>query len=100
MMSILETEGTCEEIVPEDDEYDDDGNSNARMKTSAIGVSLLQILGELATIGIDIGFVFRRLATRDLFLALSIGNEFVEFILSLRCIDVDATEATRFTSGK
>ena len=64
------------------------------MKTPAVGVCLVQILGKFSAIGFDIRHVLRLLALGDLLFALGLSNEAVEFVLTLGGVDVDAAETT------
>ena len=78
-----ETEIARHEVVPKDDEHDNDGDSDAWVEASAVGVGTLEVLGKLAAVGFNVGLILRCLATLDLFFALGFGHELVKFILAL-----------------
>ena len=86
--------------MPEDDEDDDDGDGYTGVQASAVGVGFLEVLGKLATIGLDVGTVFWRLATLYLLFALGFLDELVELVLALGSVDVNATEAAGVTRGE
>ena len=80
--------------MPEDEEDDDDGDGHTRVQATAVGVGLPEVLGKLAAIGLDVRAVFGCLATFNLLLALRLGNEAVELVLTLGGVDVNAAKAT------
>ena len=95
----LKPEGTGHEVVPEDDEHHNDGNSHTWMQATAVGVCLAEVTGELTAIGFDIGSVLWCLAISDLFLSLGFGNQAVELVLALGSVDVDTAKAAGIAGG-
>jgi len=93
----LEAKGASEEIVPEDEEDDNDGDGETWMEPLAVGVGTVEVLRELAAVGFYIGGIMHFLAALQLFFALGLGHEAVELVLALAGIDVYATEAAGFT---
>ena len=70
------------------------------MQASAVGVGSLEVLGELATVGLDVGTILGCFATFDLLFALGFGNELVELVLTFGGINMYAFEATRAAGGE
>ena len=82
-VSVSEAEASSHKVVPQDDEHYYYGNGNAWVQAPAFGVCSLEVLSELAAIRFDVGLVFRRFATLDLFFALGFCHKLVEFVLTL-----------------
>ena len=69
--------------MPNNQQYNDECYGDTGMKTTAVGISLFEVLSKLTAIRFYVGCVFRRFATLYLLLALSFCHEAVEFVLSL-----------------
>ena len=95
-----ETEGSGHEVVPEDEQNDNDGNGDTGVQPSAVGVCLAEVLGELAAIGFDIGHILGLFALSNLLLTLGLSDKTIEFILAFGGVDVDATETTWTAGGE
>lgn len=96
----LESETPCKEVVPKDEEDNDDGDGDTWVQATTVGVGLLEVLGKLTAIGGDVGLVVGRLAALYLLLALGILDEAVEFLLTFGGVYVDTAEAAWFTGGE
>ena len=83
--------------MPENEENNDNGNGESRVQALAVGVCAVQVLCELAAIGLDIRHIMHFLAALQLFLAFGFSHEAVELFFALVGVDVNATEAARFT---
>ena len=70
------------------------------MKAPTVGVGLLKVLGKLASVRLNVGLVFGRLATFYLFLALCLGHEFVKFVLALGSINMHTLKSSGASSGE
>ena len=99
-MRRLETEAASQQIMPDDEKDDNEGYGNARMKTFAVGVGAVEVLGELATVGLDVGSIFRSLAPLDLLFTLGFGDETLQLFLTFIGVDVYTTETPWLTGGK
>ncbi len=63
--------------MPDYQQYNNERNCYTGMKTTAVGISLLEVLSELTAIGFYVRCIFWRFATLYLFLALSFCHEAV-----------------------
>ena len=97
-MEKSEAEGAGEEVVPKDEEHDNDGNGYARVQATTVRVSLLEVLGKLAAVGLNVWLVGGCLAALYLFLAFRFFHEAVEFVLTFGSVYMYATKATWFTA--
>ena len=86
--------------MPDDEKNDNEGNRDAGMEATTVGIGLLKVLGKLTTIGFYVRCVLGCLATLDLLLALGLGHKAVEFILPFGSINMYALEAARLTGFK
>ena len=99
-LSSSESKATGHQEIPEHDKHHDDGYCNAWVEATAVGVCLLEVLGKLSSVRLNVGLVLRRLTACQLFLALSLSNEFIEFVLTLGRINMHSPESTGASGGE